>query len=228
MIKAVFLDFYGTLVEEDDKYIDLICRRIAAKSKVCADSKEIGLYWWKVFTGLCNESYGRNYKTQRELELISLRRVIEEYKSTEDAMELSHILYNYWQCPVIFPESKAFLDEINLPIYIVSNIDRGDIELALEWHSISVEDVITSEDARSYKPRKEIFLLALERAEVDTSEVVHIGDSYSSDIQGAANIGIKPIWINRKSRKVSVDVKPITEYDSLSSALEYLRAGVID
>jgi len=66
--------------------------------------------------------------------------------------------------------------------------------------------VFTSEDAKSYKPRKELFEYALKYTGLSADEVVHIGDSLSSDIRGAASVGIKAIWVNRSNREVPEDV----------------------
>jgi len=46
-------------------------------------------------------------------------------------------------------------------IYVVSNIDRDDVIKAIAYHGLKPAGVFTSEDARSYKPRAEIFEMAL-------------------------------------------------------------------
>lgn len=40
-------------------------------------------------------------------------------------------------------------------------------------------------------------------------EVVHIGDSLSSDVKGAGALGINTIWVNRSSKEVPVGVTAI-------------------
>ncbi len=57
--------------------------------------------------------------------------------------------------------------------------------------------VVTSEEAGGDKPQPPIFLMALERAGVDASEAVHVGDQYRIDIVGARGVGISPILIDR-------------------------------
>lgn len=47
--------------------------------------------------------------------------------------------------------------------------------------------------AKAYKPRKEIFELALKSTGLHADEVIHIGDSLSSDVKGASSVGIKAI-----------------------------------
>ena len=64
------------------------------------------------------------------------------------------------------------------------------------------DGVFTSEDARSYKPRSELFAYAMRKTGFSPYEVVHIGDSLSSDVKGAGAAGIKAIWINRSDKTV--------------------------
>ena len=97
-----------------------------------------------------------------------------------------------------------------LPIYIVSNIDTIDVLKAIDFHQLSPTGIFTSEDAKAYKPRKEIFELALKSTGLHADEVIHIGDSLSSDVKGASSVGIKAIWLNRFGKKNSSDVDCIT------------------
>lgn len=55
-------------------------------------------------------------------------------------------------------------------------MDTDDIMQAIEFHNLKPTRVFTSEDARSYKPRKEIFELALKETGLNANEVIHIGD----------------------------------------------------
>ncbi|MBO7396388.1 MAG: HAD family hydrolase [Ruminococcus sp.] len=42
-------------------------------------------------------------------------------------------------------------------------------------------------------------------------EVIHIGDSLSSDIEGARNAGIGAVWINRGGRNVPQGVRAVSD-----------------
>ena len=55
---------------------------------------------------------------------------------------------------------------------------------------------IISEEVGINKPQPEIFRIALQMNGVTADEAVMIGDSYSSDIQGAKNAGIDQIWLH--------------------------------
>lgn len=97
---------------------------------------------------------------------------------------------------------KNFFETCPVPIYIVSNIDRDDVLKAIEFHHLKPAGVFTSEDAKSYKPRKELFELTLNSTGLTAEQVVHIGDSLSSDVKGALSLGIDAVWVNRSGRDV--------------------------
>ncbi len=208
MIKAVFIDFYGTLVHEDGEVIKRVSQEIFDTGKV-KDKSEIGAYWWNEFQIAFNSAYGDSFKTQRELEYQSLSKTIQHFESSADAGVLSDLMFAHWVKPPIFEEAKQFLESCPAPVYIVSNIDREDILQAIEFHGLKPQGVFTSEDAKSYKPRKELFEVALRTTGLSAEQVVHIGDSLSSDVKGALSVGINAIWINRGGREVPKGVTAV-------------------
>lgn len=210
MPQAIFIDFYGTVVHEDGVVIKKITQEIF-ETGIVDNRTDIGTFWWNEFQSLFQASYGDKFETQRELEYQSLVRTLEKFKSAADARELSEKMFAHWVEPPIFEESKRFFDTCPLPIYIVSNIDRGDVLKAVEYHNLKPAGIITSEDAKAYKPRAEIFECALKCAGVSANEVVHIGDSLSSDVDGANACGIKAIWVNRSGKEVPPEVVSVKE-----------------
>jgi 2-haloacid dehalogenase/putative hydrolase of the HAD superfamily len=218
MIKAVFTDFYGTLVHEDGDSVRLIGQEILNTGK--ADSiAQIGSYWWEMFRNSVNSSYNENFRTQRQIEYDSLLDTIEHFHSSADADKLSEIMFSHWQKPPVFADTVPFLEECPVPVYIVSNVDRIDMNSALKCISAEPKGVFTSEDARSYKPRKELFLYALEQAGLSADEVIHVGDSLESDIKGASSVGIKAFWLNRGGREVPEGVNSISGLTELFAFL---------
>ncbi len=208
MIKAIFVDFYGTIVFEDGEKVSKISDMIY-KSGSAQSASQVGLYWWESFKKLFEDSYNENFRTQRELETESLVDTINHFGSSEDGVKLSNEMFEYWVKPPVFEDAKLFFALCPVPIYVISNIDRDDILKAIDYHSLNPAGVFTSEDARSYKPRKELFEYALCRTGLSANEVVHIGDSLSSDVKGASSIGINTIWINRSNRDIPKGVLAI-------------------
>lgn len=110
---------------------------------------------------MCARSHGAAFRTQRDIEIESLRHLLARYRVDLDPIELSEPLFHYWRTPSARPGTPEFLANNDLPVCIVSNIDAGGLDAALDHNGWSFEHVMTSESARSYKPREEMFEQAL-------------------------------------------------------------------
>ncbi|MBQ2183071.1 MAG: HAD family hydrolase [Lachnospiraceae bacterium] len=218
-IKAFFVDFYGTIVHEDGEVIKKITKIICDTGKV-ENPSEVDSFWWKDFQTMFMNSYGDTFETQRALEEKSLEHTLEQFESSADAKELSEMMFAHWVNPPIFEDSKEFFEKSPLPVYVVSNIDTADILEAMDFHGLKAAGVFTSEDAKSYKPRKELFELALKKSGLNADEVIHIGDSLSSDVKGANSLGIRALWLNRFGKEIPEGVESIT---SLLGAFEVIK-----
>ena len=62
--------------------------------------------------------------------------------------------------------------------------------------------VFSTIHSNSTSKEAEVFELALGSTGLSPENVVHIGDSLSSDIEGVASVGIPAIWVNRSGRDV--------------------------
>lgn len=211
MIKALFFDFYGTIVHEDGVVIDEITT-IISNTGNGANKLTIGSYWWKIFQELYMNSFGNHFKTQKELEIESLEMTLEKFESNASADELSQKMFAHWRKPPIFEDAANFLKSCDIPYYIVSNIDTDDIVAAIQYHGLAPIKTFTSEDVKSYKPRTELFEMALKETNLHPQEVVHIGDSINSDIKGASNLGINTIWVNRNKKEIPNGVVAVVSF----------------
>ena len=85
------------------------------------------------------------------------------------------------------------------PLTVVTN---GFVEVQYEkFERSGLRDcfahVVLSEEVGCQKPNPGIFEAALRMNGVSAEDVVMIGDSWGSDIQGAINAGIDQIWVNK-------------------------------
>jgi len=223
-MSAILLDFYGTVVEEDDIPVGKICDEISEVSPLTVTAAEIGSYWGCVFGQLCSRSFRTTFRSQKELERLSLQRVLQHFEADLDSDALSQILYEYWTHPTIFPESREVLAKCTIPICLVSNIDNAELQSALKHNNLCFDWVVTSEDCRAYKPRGEMFEKALSLLDLPAGKVLHVGDSFSSDVCGAKSQGILVLWINRKKKQVScVDEAPDYISTDLTGLLNILK-----
>lgn len=223
-VKAIFLDFYGTLVHEDDEIIPLICKEVQRNAAEPCDVKEISGHWWQGFSTLFQSSYGDTFRSQRDLVVDSLQETMNRFKSEGDVHALVRKQFDHWTEPVIYEDTLPFLEELQgLQIYILSNIDTADVLAATRAHGIRVDGIYTSEDVRSYKPRPELFVETLSMHGLSPHEVIHIGDSLLSDVGGASAVGIRTVWLNRLNKPKTAGPEPDFICGSLSEAADLIR-----
>ena len=100
---------------------------------------------------------------------------------------------------------------------LAKNMDTICRELGLEPY---LDVVVTSEEAGADKPSPIIFQMALQRAGVDASEAIHVGDQYQMDVLGARGVGISPILIDRYN--LYPDIKDCPQIHNLHELFGYL------
>lgn len=215
------LDVYGTLFHEDDEVLGPICEQIAEHAQV--EKFVVAELWWRLFRKACEKSHGESFRLQADLSRDTLAATLRQLEVTADADRLCEPQFSFWRRPPIFADSRAFLRQVAVPVCLVSNIDRDDLHAAMSHHGVDVAAVVTSQDARAYKPRPEPFRLALESLGVMASEVLHVGDSFTADVAGAEALGIDSAWINRSGRPRSTGPTPTHTAGTLSELLPVLQ-----
>jgi 2-haloacid dehalogenase/putative hydrolase of the HAD superfamily len=224
--RAILLDFYGTIVHDDDQPLAEICRQVAAASPQPVTTREVGAYWGRSFVEWCARSHGPAFRTQRALERLSLQEVLGHFSAALDAEALSSALYEHWARPPLWSESVEILLQCAVPLCLVSNIDDADLQAALVHNGLTFEYTVTSEACRAYKPRREMFERAQQLLGLSAAEVLHVGDSLGSDVRGARQAGVPVLWINRRGR-TPPDGAPAPDHVStdLSGLLAHVTAA---
>jgi 2-haloacid dehalogenase len=91
-----------------------------------------------------------------------------------------------------------------------------------------VSEMIVSEEIGFAKPAREFFDVAFARVgNPERHEVLMIGDSWTSDIQGAAQYGIDTCWYNPERQLRPADPKITHEILTLGELLPWLGVGVV-
>ena len=83
------------------------------------------------------------------------------------------------------------------------------------------DTIIISEEVGFSKPDKRIFELALNKLNVQSEDVLFVGDDLEKDIAGCQNANIKGIWFNPNMIKNNTDTKPYAEITSFDNLLSY-------
>jgi len=128
----------------------------------------------------------------------------------------------WWECShvQVYSDVEPTLSQLRargLKLGLVSNGFKKDLdhilgELGLEkWFDL----VVCIESCNCAKPDKEIFLYALDELGIKPSEALFVGDSVVHDYEGALNVGIKPLLIDREGKIQG-------RYDKIASLTELL------
>ncbi|MCM4082510.1 HAD family hydrolase [Paractinoplanes hotanensis] len=212
MRKAILLDVFGTLVRDDGAGAAAIAAEVAARSGATAD--EVAREWETRLWAMAETAYGEGFRTLDDLNAGSLAAAAAHFGVRVDAPALCRAAQD--PSPALFPDARPFLDAVDVPVCLVSDADRDHLDGILERLGITVDHVVTSEDARAYKPRPEPFETALRLLGAAPADVVHIGDSPASDLLGAAGLGIPAIFVNRTGRDLPDGLYPLRTVPSLS------------
>jgi HAD superfamily hydrolase (TIGR01509 family) len=220
---AVFIDFYGTLVTGDRLAVEKSCERVVADHGLEMTPGELAIAWGKRFFLAIESSNGDDFETLFDCECRTLCQTVEPLIGPIDPTPYALMLKAYWASPELADGVLEGLAGIDKPVCIVSNADTEDIEIAVANLNLPIDSVVTSEDARSYKPDAAIFRHALEYMDVDPARVVHVGDSLHSDVGGAAKLGIATCLVRYADRILDVGTgqadHEITDLRELASIL---------
>jgi len=218
-IKGLLLDCYGTVVDEDDDIVSEICARAAACAAGTVTPGRIGTLWWEAFrAGMAATPFRR----QRVLAVDSLATALTAAGCSADAAALCEDQFAFWRSAALQPGARAFLETVDVPICLLSNIDRADVEALLEHHGLRFSAVVTSEDAGAYKPSRRVFQQGLDALGLRADEVLHVGDSLTADVAGAQAAGIVPVWVNRRRRRPPDGREAVREITTLARLTELL------
>ena len=110
------------------------------------------------------------------------------------------------------------------PLTVVTN---GFVEVQYEKFDKSglrdcFSHIVLSEEVGCQKPNPRIFEEALRMNGLQAEEVVMVGDSWSSDIQGAINAGIDQIWIRKSKDPLPEGQSATYLVQALSEVMEIL------
>ena len=81
-----------------------------------------------------------------------------------------------------------------------------------------------ADEVGSAKPDAKIFEVAMSAAACAANEMIHIGDSIETDVNGALNAGVTPIWFNANGDENCMGVSEVGSLTDLPAAIDSLVA----
>lgn len=224
MPRVVFLDFGGTLVASlRDPFP--VYRSVLESQQLSLERSTFDRAWGRLpreDASTAHPYLGRTDEYWAEWDRRALRELgVEDADGALAAKLRREFVSPRWHVP--FPEAHAVLDELRRrghALHLVSNNTEDLLRVVanLGW-SGHFASITFSQEVGAEKPDPRIFRLALARARAEPPDVVHLGDSWESDVEGARAVGIAPIWVNRQGVR-SRDGVPVVR--DLAGALPLL------
>ena len=113
-------------------------------------------------------------------------------------------IYRFFADPAaweLYPDTVESLDKLKSERFSLAIVSNWNSSLDRVVNGLGIahffEFMIASADAGSKKPSPKIFELALDRAGIEPSRVVHVGDTFATDVLGARRAGIRGVMLDR-------------------------------
>lgn len=214
-IKCIFIDFYGTLVYENEANVKNICKLISQTSPQPITPSDVAGFWWDVTNEVLMSSTDERFISQEDMDRRVLYHVIKSFESKSNRSDLYTKLTDGVLTPGSYQDGRIFLSNLPIPVCLLANGDRNLLESALKYTQISVPYMVCSEDAQSYKPGTHIYEYAYKKMGFAPDECLMVGDSMHYDITPAAMVGMRTAWLNRTGRVMKGSTRPDLILDSL-------------
>jgi HAD superfamily hydrolase (TIGR01549 family) len=198
-IKAVFLDFGGTLAYggiDWDEYHREVRTLLASWGHVIEPKR------MKKAIGASLEELRRHRakgleKTHEEVYGSALRRL--GIPADDDSLAMIHDTFKKHYISTFYPCTEMTLKRLaeRYKLALISNTMSDQPREMLEETGMDgmFEVIICSRDLGIRKPNPDIFRHVLDEVGVSPEETVHVGDNVEADMDGASDSGITPIWI---------------------------------
>ena len=205
MIRAVLLDLDDTLIDHQHAMRTALRMLHESDSRLQVLAYEFLLDEWQRLLESMHEDVALGRIPVHESRIVRYRRFYDLAGSPIDRIEAECIAARHVKAYMsnrrIVPGAAALLELLGLHarIAVVTNNTLSEQEEKLATFGLRshVEHLITSEECGVAKPDAEIFQCALGRLGIGASEAVMVGDSWANDIIGAANLGMRAVWLNR-------------------------------
>lgn len=222
MIKVIFLDAVGTLFDVRGSVGEAYAK-IANQFGVKASPQLLNREFFNSFASATPMAFpGESLARIPELEFEWWRQIAVQtfqkagvFEQFSDFSQFFIALYDYFASVepwFVYPDVKEALEtwkQQDITLAVLSNFDSRiyPVLKALDLDSY-FSSVTISTEVGAAKPDAKIFTTALDKHNCSAEDVLHIGDSFKADYQGAKSLGMKAIWLDRESEETDKRSQP--------------------
>lgn len=129
---------------------------------------------------------------------------------------------NVFNRPEYYPFLKSYKKHFEVGIITNGSTQRQKAKIINTNLNNYFDTIIISEEVGFSKPDKRIFELALNKLNVQSENILFVGDDLEKDIAGPQNANIKGVWFNPQKIKNTTKIQPYAEINTLDSLLSYV------
>ena len=208
--KAVLFDFYGTLVDiETDEHRHEPWETVAKllKYRGSRATGEMLRLWYLDYVKNALDRSGEEYP---DVDIVPIFGQLIAHAGVHDEDGLAKTVAQLFRSQSIvyqlrtFPESIEVLEDLSRKGFVLGLVsDSQEPYLLPELHEsrldrfFDLDKVVISSRYGYRKPDPRLMQVALERLGIAPSDAAYVGDSWMRDVEGAAKVGMHPIWIRR-------------------------------
>lgn len=188
-------DCYGTLVDWERGIVDAFRSIIGQRATGTSDSELLDAFLeidWRLIAG--------PFRPYSDILATAAREVLSRLGiriGKEDETAFVHSVPSWPLFPETLPSLKRLSKRFRLAI--ISNIDDYLIEGTLKSLHVPFSTVVTSEQARCYKPSAGIFQVALGELGESPDKIVHVAEGLC-EAAPARQLGMGSVWVRRSTR----------------------------
>ncbi|MBG1244655.1 haloacid dehalogenase type II [Nostoc sp. NZL] len=220
--RVLTFDCYGTLIDWENGILGVLKPLLLAHN-INLDENQIRA----LFAEFEAELEKGEYIKYREV----LKRVVQkfgerfDFEPTADELKSLAESIQHW---LPFSDTVEALKTLkqNFKLVIISNVDDDLFAFSAKYLEVEFDQIITAEQARSYKPSLNNFRLALERINLPLEQILHVATSVYHDIVTAKSLGLSTVWVNRRAdqKGLSTTVSAVSQPDLEVADLKTLTA----
>ncbi|WP_312796418.1 haloacid dehalogenase type II [Tianweitania sp.] len=218
--KIITFDCYGTLVQWYEVLLREIGETLAAHDRQDITAAAILDSFSAQSRRLTAQKPHRLYK---EILRIGFAAAFREHGVTPSADEIERIAVS----PMTMGPHAEVPDVLRrlrerYSIAIFTNSDDDLIAPTVAKIVVPFDFVITAEQAQAYKPSRQLFDYAYRQMGVMPDETVHVAMGMYWDMKARHELGLRGIWVNRRSEIGNPDWLPYAEVSDLEGAAALL------
>ncbi len=202
--KAITFDVYGTILDSHGCWLDWF-RSFIERKRITSMSPQEALTRWEAIQFDYSQA---QYVPFRQLKRDSFKMACKEFGFDYTDEDVESFTYQLDKCKA-FPDSREAIAELRTYTKVVAltNVANEITQETFDREGIVVDRILTSQDAKAYKPKHEAFLYSQKVLGLAVDDLMHAAFGFLYDVVPATALGYRTVWINRLGIIRPADVK---------------------